>query len=366
MWSYIKSLALRTMLTLACLALLTVNRPAPSAPGGPLMDLANRTPAAASIEMQVVFLPMPESRLPRGNLAMASAAAEVKPEPALAKPAADTTEILLFQAIIAQAEFSQNRTGGPARSSGGPGGGTPGRSPDPDLSPEFDTTPDMPPKSDPMYDTWQQDADIKLKSEEARKLGKEHPLAVANPDSYLVICLGGCRPASDKIVYRVSKTAAAAAVIAARRMETTAAQVTAGAEIVPSEADQNAVACIAGCYANEEISPAMKPKRAEAAPAVRPVRVAKVVPAAKAQPEITLASAHRISEETRGHIAKKRVTNVMRDKQVWRTKIAFATKKAARMAAKRDGIKRAALSKISRGHRAKRNAVVTEASGFIF
>lgn len=330
------------------------------------MDLANMAPAAASIAMQVASLPTPESRLPRGNVFSANAAAEVKTEPALSKPAADPAEIVLFQAIIAEAEFSQNRSSGPARSSGGPGGGTSGRSPDPDLPPEFDSMPDMPPAHDPMYDTWQKGADIKLKNEEARKSGKEHPLAVANPDSYLVICLGGCRPASDKIVYRVSKSAAAAAVIAARRMETTAAQVTPGAEIKPAEADQNAVACIAGCYANEEISPATKPKRAEASPKARPVRVAEVAPAAKAQPELTLASAHRISEETRGHIAKKRVTNVLRDKQAWRTKIVFATKKAARMAAKRDGIKRAALSKISRGHRVKRNVVVTEASGFIF
>ncbi len=62
MWSYIKSLALRTMMTLACLALLTVNTPEPSAPAGSFMDVANRTAAAASIEMQIVSLPTPESR----------------------------------------------------------------------------------------------------------------------------------------------------------------------------------------------------------------------------------------------------------------------------------------------------------------
>jgi hypothetical protein len=353
------------MLTLACLALLTVNRPEPSAPAAPLTDVANKAPAAAPIVMQVVSLPAPESRLPRGNLDVASVMTEVKPEPSLLKPATDPAEIVLFQAILAEAEFSKPPTNGPARSSGGPGGRS-GRSPDPDLPPAFDAIPDMPPKNDPMYDTWQKDADIKLNAEKSQGKGKEHPLAVANPDSYLVICVGGCRPASDKIVYRVSKTAAAAAVIAARRMETTAAQVTAGAEINPSEADENTVACIAGCYANEAISPAMRPRRAEAAPKAQLVRVAEVVPAAKVKPEPILTSAHRISEETRGHIVKKRVTKVMRDKQVWRTKIAFATKKAARLAAKRDGIKRDTLSKISRGHRVKRNAIVMEASGFIF
>ena len=365
MWSYLKSLAMRTMLTLACLALLTVNRPEPSAPAALLTDIANNTPAAAPIEMQVVSLPAPESRLPRGNLNVASVVAEVKSEPSLSKPATDPAEIVLFQAILAEAEFSNPPTNGPTRSSGGPGGGS-GRSPDPDLPSEFDAMPDVPPQNDPMYDTWQKDADIKLNAEKSQGKGKEHPLAIANPDSYLVICVGGCRPASDQIVYRVSKTAAAAAVIAARRMETTAAQIASGVKIKPSEADESAVACIAGCYANEEISPAMRPRRAAAASQVRPVRVAEVVPAAKAQPELIFTSAHRISEETRGHIAKMRVTNVIRDKQTWRTKIVFGTKKAARMAAKRDGFKRAAMSKISRGHRVKPNAVVTEASGFIF
>ncbi len=226
--------------------------------------------------------------------------------------------------------------------------------------------PDPPLALDPMYDTWQKDADIKLNSEAARKVIKEHPLAVANPDSYLVICLGGCRPASDKIVFRVSKTAAAAAVIAARRMETTAAQVTAGAEIVPSEADQNAVACIAGCYANEDVSPALKPKRAEAAPAVRPVRLAAYAPAPKTKAALSLTSVHRISAETRGHFAKKRVTSVIRGTQGWRTKVVFVSKKSVRFAAKRGKIKRIAASKLSRGRGARRDTIVTEASGFIF
>ncbi len=360
MWSYLKSLALRTMLTLACLVFLTVNRPEPSTLAAPSGDVAYSAPFAGPIEMQVVPAPAVESRLPRGNLALARAEAAATPEPSIAKPAADPAEIVLFQAIIAQAESSQQRTNGPARSSGGPGGGPSGstarRAPDPDLPPEFD----------PMYETWQKDADIKLKSEEARKLVKEHPLAVANPDSYLVICLGGCRPASDKIVYRVSKTAAAAAVIAARRMETTAAQVKTGAAIMPSEADQNAVACIAGCYANEEISPAMRPRLAEAAPKARPVRLAADVPAPKSKAAIALSGVHRISAETRGHFAKKRVTSVIRGTQGWRTKVTFVSKKSARFAAKRGKIKRIAASKLLRGRGARRNTIVTEASGFIF
>ncbi len=363
MWSYIKGLALRTMLTLASLALLTVNNPGnnpgynpgPSTPAASTTaGVAKSTPPADLIVMTVVPQPAPESRLPRGNATLAKAAAEAASEVSALKVAADPAEIMLFQAIIAQAESIQNRSGGPARSSGGPGGGELRRAPNPDLPPEFD----------PNYDNWQKNADIKLNEENGRSKGKEHPLAAANPDSYLVICLGGCRASSDEIVYRVSKTAAADAVIAQRRMETTAAGAASGNK--PEDLDQNAVACIAGCYANEEISPALKAKRAAAAPAARPVRVAAYVPATKALASSSLTRAHRISAETRGRIAKKRVTSVIKDTQTWRTKIAFATKKAARLAAKRDRPKRAAVTKVFRGRGATRSTIVTEASGFIF
>lgn len=71
-----------------------------------------------------------------------------------------------------------------------------------------------------------------------------HPLALANPESFVVICEAGCRPASDQIVYKISKTSAAADAIAKRRFEVTAA--TAG---IASAGD--AAVCVAGCYRDE-------------------------------------------------------------------------------------------------------------------
>ncbi len=365
MWSYLKSLAMRTMLTLACLTFLSANRFETVAPSAGLAGTSgpdtSSSKAAGGIEMQVVSGPPLESRLPRGNLAVTQTAAvtSVQTNPAIS--AADTAEMVLFQAIIAEPESDEPETDGPARSSGGPGGDSSRGRVDPDL----------PPKFDPNYDSWQKDADIKLNEEKARAQGKDHPIAAANPDSYLVICLGGCRPSSDKIVYRVSRMAAAAAAIAQRRMETTAAEAASGSGKKPEASEQNDVACIAGCYANQEISPQIKSRRAAAAPKVRPVRVAArnpavKMPAVKMPATPALASAHRISAETQGHFAKKRVTGVIRETQTWRTKIVFATKKAARLAAKRDRTQRAAVTKISRSRSAKRNPVITEASGFIF
>lgn len=83
---------------------------------------------------------------------------------------------------------------------------------------------------------------------------KENPLAAANPDDYLVICEAGCRPANDRIVYRVSKIAAASAVIAQRRLEVTAA------EPKDDNAEAAGVVCVAGCYDEE---PVAKKKHAE-------------------------------------------------------------------------------------------------------
>jgi len=71
-----------------------------------------------------------------------------------------------------------------------------------------------------------------------------HPIAAANPDSFVVICEAGCRPDSDRIVYKVSKTSASAAAIAKRRLEVTSA------ETLVASAD-NAAVCIAGCYDDE-------------------------------------------------------------------------------------------------------------------
>ena len=356
MWSYLKSLAMRTMLSLSCLAMLSVNRTDRAEPPAPKAAVAASPAITGSIGMTIASAPAVESRLPRGNIILAKAVIDASPQHSAVKPAADTAEILLFQAIIAQAEVASPPTSGPTLSSGGSGGGSPRRAPDPDLPPAFDQ----------RFGDWQKDADIKLNEEKSQAKGKEHPLAIANPESYLVICLGGCRPSSDEIVYRVSKTAAAAAVIAQRRMETTAAEIAGGSDKKPEQLEENAVACIAGCYANADVSPAIKPKRAEGPQKSRANRIAGYVRAPKMQAVAAVTSAHRISAETRGHIAKKRVANVIRDTQTWRTKIVFATKKAARLAAKRDRFKRAAVTNVFRGRGGKRSTIVTEASGFIF
>ncbi len=71
-----------------------------------------------------------------------------------------------------------------------------------------------------------------------------HPLAAANPESYVVVCEAGCRPGSDQIVYKISKTSAPAAAIAKRQLEVTAA-----ADEIASAGD--AAVCVAGCYREE-------------------------------------------------------------------------------------------------------------------
>lgn len=102
---------------------------------------------------------------------------------------------------------------------------------------------------------------------------KISPLAAAFPDSLVVVCEAGCRPSSDRIVYRVSKVAAPAAEIAKRRLVTTAAEAGDGSNEVASV--DNAVVCIAGCYDDDR--PARRSaqrRRAESRPAWRdPQRV---------------------------------------------------------------------------------------------
>ncbi len=356
MLSYMKSLALRTMLAVAFLALLSAKQPVAVAPTTTLQVSVSNPIVTGSLEMPAAPGATVESRLPRGKPTVAVASIEPSPPSMAARDAEDPADIVLFQAIMAQAEFSTKRSNGPTRNSGGPGGGSSGRAPDPDLPPEFDSN----------YDNWQKDADIKLNNEKSRVHGKEHPLAVANPDSYLVICLGGCRASSDEIVYRVSKAAAAAAVIAARRMETTAVQAADGSTINPGANDQDVVACIAGCYRNDDITPAKRLKRAAAAETSRPVRIAEFVPVAALHKASISSDVHRISVETRIHHSKKRMKSAVSGSGKWRTRVTFNVTKSVKAAAKRGKTKRFASSKVLRHRGAKRNPIVTEASGFIF
>jgi len=241
--------------------------------------------------------------------------------------------------------------------------------------------PDLPTWMDPSLDPYQKDADRKLKQERDEEGTSKVPAAVAaNPDDYVVLCAAGCRPSSDRIVYKVSKIAAPAAEIAKSRLVTTSAEASDGSGD-PATAE-NMVVCVAGCYDDEQ-SP--KPtKQAEAKPAAAPahrakpaVRLAEVAPPAlkrahlklklKAVPvrdarptalaalapqplkpaveatvvavreadvlppasrvagaPVKLADAHLVSTEARAHAAAKRVKAVVAKSSVipkWRTVI---------------------------------------------
>jgi hypothetical protein len=149
-------------------------------------------------------------------------------------------------------------------------------------------------------------------------------------------------------------------------METTAAQAADGSSIAPAGNGQDVVACIAGCYRNDDITPAKALKRAAAAEASRPVRIAQFVPVAVSHKVSISSVVHRISLETRIHHSKKRIKIATSGFGKWRTKITFNVIKSAKSAAKRGTTKRFASSKVLRHRGAKRNSIVTEASGFIF
>lgn len=101
--------------------------------------------------------------------------------------------------------------------------------------------------------------------EESTAAVKDHPLASQNPDDYLVICEAGCRPSSDRVVYKVSKIAAVNAAKAQRKLEVTSA-----AESADASSENNEIVCIAGCYDDEPV----KQRRAESAPVNVPVQTA--------------------------------------------------------------------------------------------
>lgn len=190
-----------------------------------------------------------------------------------------------------------------------------------------------------------------LDIDEAAGSKAPHPLATANPDDYVVVCEAGCRPNSDKIVYRVSKTAASQAAIAARRLELTSAQ---------DVASLQETVCIAGCYDREPVGRPLTTGSIgeEAAADIREAsldtgravlqgeleaEVASILasaltqhvqdrdtgprlglihaiakPAVAAVPGIALAApAHLVSIETRVHLARKRIAILRHASQRW-------------------------------------------------
>ena len=127
---------------------------------------------------------------------------------------------------------------------------------------------------------------------------KETPLQAAHPESYIVVCEAGCRPSSNKIVYEVSRVAAAAAEIAKRRLETTAAPASDGSDQVATA--ENAVICVAGCYDDE------KSARSPLKPAVKKAESKsfeeKRVPAAKARVKF---ATHKAARDVKRIAAQK-------------------------------------------------------------
>lgn len=101
--------------------------------------------------------------------------------------------------------------------------------------------------------------------EESEATVKEHPLAAKHPEDYLVICEAGCRPSSDRIVYKISKTAAVNAAKSQRKLEVTSA-----AEIAGTSSENNEIVCIAGCYDDEPV----ERRRAGRVEDPAPVRIA--------------------------------------------------------------------------------------------
>ncbi|MEQ1716848.1 MAG: hypothetical protein ABL907_12815 [Hyphomicrobium sp.] len=114
------------------------------------------------------------------------------------------------------------------------------------------------------------------------------PLVVANPDSFIVLCEAGCRPSSDRIVYKVSKVAASSAAIAQRRLELTGASTSDVSGNVASA--DNTIVCVAGCY-DEPAARKTGAKRADNSPAQSLAKSLVKSPAVEAVPRVVIADA---------------------------------------------------------------------------
>lgn len=263
----------------------------------------------------------------------------------------------VFKIILAQSQT--RRTNGP---SAGKNSGPAVKAPNVDLPPEFD----------PHFDEWQKNADEKLKDEKAASAPKDHPLAAANPDSYIVICMAGCRPASDLITYKVSKAAASAKVIAERRMQPSSVSV----DGKPVAVDpQNGTVCVAGCYDDVEVASATNPKRADVPSVKQPVRSA--VRTDRKSPAVErIASrqyAHLVSSETRIRGIAKRLKALAAAKpskggSLAQLKKTLPVKKhlAAKPAKNQRVVSQSRIGFKKRSYASRKLKITTEASGFIF
>ena len=132
-------------------------------------------------------------------------------------------------------------------------------------------------EADPNFGMWQEHAKEKLKHENGLTNPKDHPLAAAYPDSYVVVCEAGCREQPGHIVYMVTKVAAATGVkstLETTSSETQASTGTAAVNIFND--DPRALPCVAGCYDRPEPRRTPDMKKAETTNDLRTAAVASV------------------------------------------------------------------------------------------
>lgn len=136
--------------------------------------------------------------------------------------------------------------------------------------------------SDPNFALWQKMADERLKGEQHLREVKPHPLALAHPGKYVVVCEAGCRKATEEVVYVVAMAEARSPVTrlepTASGADKTGAPAPATAPTAPSadaapEQAPDTIVCIAGCYERPRTHQARR-KVADGRPASAPVQFA--------------------------------------------------------------------------------------------
>jgi hypothetical protein len=104
-------------------------------------------------------------------------------------------------------------------------------------------------EADPYFERWQKDANERLKGEHDFHDPNPHPLAAADPNNAVVVCVAGCETTKDVVVYSAPIVPG---VLPAGQFE---ASTSAGA--TPS--DEGSLPCIAGCY--DDSAPSRPSKR---------------------------------------------------------------------------------------------------------
>ncbi len=104
-------------------------------------------------------------------------------------------------------------------------------------------------EASPNFGRWQERANSRLDQEKSLLNSKEHPQAIAHPDSYVTVCEAGCRGKPDQIVYAIVKTEAASAGPAPYVPTDSSSEPppSAGAAAAADMADAD-ITCVAGCY----------------------------------------------------------------------------------------------------------------------